>query len=108
MERRLQRQPLGGRGGIGRAVTTATVAMVTSSTRFISSVIHAVAAAAVTMSEWIVKVVPAMLDGSLEDWSDLEVLDPDHPLLAAYQEDLARFLQEEDRQLTLKIIHQVP
>ena len=51
--------------------------------------------------------MPALTQGSPQDWSDLEVLDPDHPLLKAYQEDLTRFLQEEDRQLTLKMIHQV-
>ena len=59
------------------------------------------------MKEWIVKVVPTTFDDSTAQPSDLEVLDPDHPLLEAYQADLTRFLQEEERQLTLKIIHQV-
>ena len=40
-------------------------------------------------------------------WPDLEVLDPDHPILERFQATLSRLLQEENEQLTLKILELV-
>ncbi|KAI9562849.1 hypothetical protein GHT06_010304 [Daphnia sinensis] len=37
-------------------------------------------------------------------WPDLEVLDPDHPILERFQANLTHLLDEEDQQLTLKIL----
>ncbi|XP_046449237.1 coiled-coil domain-containing protein 40-like [Daphnia pulex] len=37
-------------------------------------------------------------------WPDLEVLDPDHPILERFQANLTQLLDEEDQQLTLKIL----
>ena len=40
-------------------------------------------------------------------WPDLEVLDPDHPILERFQATLSRLLTDEDQQLTLKILELV-